>query len=640
MDSAFLKILNMGLSASWLVLAVLLLRLALRRAPKWTRCLLWAVVAARLLCPFSLESALSLVPSAEPLPEATLYDAHPRLETGVPILNEAAAPMMERAFAPQLGDSVNPLQVWIHVGALVWLAGAAAMMLYAAVSTAGLRRRVAASVERDGAYICDGIESPFILGVLRPRIYLPSGLTEPALSHVFAHERAHLARRDHLWKPLGFALLTVYWFNPLLWPAYILLCRDIELACDERVYRDMPLAARADYSQALLEQSRGRRVAACPLAFGETDVRTRVKAALRYKKPAVWLAVLAVAVCAAAAACFLTDPQRLALDFPREALTGAEVRHAETAEVRSLTDEELDGLYRRLEDLGGARRGSFEGTPLYTLTATVSGEGELQIRGYVSDGSATELRYKNKSWRISGGDLAQYVLALCLNVPETTSAASWSADLDGAETVELKITAQFDGPSGIRPVGQLTVSLDEAFAEPLKAAQLDRSGSTATYSVTIPSGTKTLYVKPIVSRLTETFDRPVEALIGDDETGVVMLDGAEWLTISTGSNPQSGLHCLVLRTVPGSAYISGADFSLMKPDAVTATAAANVYQYEPSVDALDSESAVAYLRFAAMDEPGAFAGCTLTVGAGRTASTLYQPELTCDGVELVFVEGK
>ena len=310
MEALFLKLLNMSFAASWLVLAVLVLRLVLLRAPKWTRGILWVLVALRLLCPLSIESALSLVPSVEPLPQEILYAAHPRLQTGIPALNTATAPVMESSFAPLTGNSVNPLQVYATLGAWLWLAGVVAMLLYALISYLRLRRRVATSLPlQDNILICDDIESPFILGVLRPRIFLPSSLAEPQLSHVLAHERAHLARHDHWWKPLGFLLLSVYWFNPLLWLSYVLLCRDIELACDEFVYRDMALSERADYSQALLDCSRSRRViAACPLAFGEADVKGRVKAALHYRKPAFWIIVAAVLVCAVAAVCFLTNP--------------------------------------------------------------------------------------------------------------------------------------------------------------------------------------------------------------------------------------------------------------------------------------------------------------------------------------------
>ena len=312
MEAMFLKLLNMSLTAGWLVLAVIVLRILLRRAPKWTRCLLWALVAVRLLLPFSIESALSLIPSAEPLPQEAVLAEHPRLDTGIPPLNTATAPVMERAFAPNPGDSVNPLQIYTALGSWLWLAGAAAMLLYALLSYLRLRRQAAASIPiTQDSFLCDAIDSPFILGVLRPRIYLPSGLAEPQQSHVLAHERAHLKRRDHWWKPLGWLLLSVYWFNPLLWPAYFLFCRDIELACDEKVLRELTKEQRIDYSQALLDLARPRAaVSACPVAFGETGVRNRVKSALNYKKPAFWIVLLAILAMIVTAVCLLTDPKK------------------------------------------------------------------------------------------------------------------------------------------------------------------------------------------------------------------------------------------------------------------------------------------------------------------------------------------
>ena len=224
MENLFLKLLNMSLSASWLVLAVLMLRLLLKKAPKWVRGVLWALVALRLVCPFSIESTLSLIPSAEPVPQEIVYAAHPRLNTGIPALNAATAPVMESAFAPTPEESANPLQIWTFIGARLWLAGVSTMLLYALVSYLRLRRRVDVSIPlQNDIWLCDGIDAPFILGVFRPRVYMPSSLAEPQLSHVLAHERAHLARHDHWWKPLGFALLAVYWFNPALWLAYMLL---------------------------------------------------------------------------------------------------------------------------------------------------------------------------------------------------------------------------------------------------------------------------------------------------------------------------------------------------------------------------------------------------------------------------------
>ena len=320
MSGIFLKLLNLSISASWLVLVVLALRLVLKRAPKWVNVLLWGMVALRLMLPFSIESALSLIPSAETLsPEVVQFDPAPTITSGVTIIDNAVNPALSESFAAAPLASVNPLYVWTYLAGWVWLIGLAAMLLYALVSYLRLRRRVSASIPlRENIYVCDEVPSPFILGIVHPRIYLPSALDEAQRGSVLSHERAHLARRDHWWKPLGFALLAVYWFNPLLWLAYTLLCRDIELACDERALCGMDAGQIKDYSSALLACSVPRRmIAACPLAFGEVGVGARVKNALRYKKPAFWVVAVSVVVCTVVAVCFLTNPERATMKWAK-----------------------------------------------------------------------------------------------------------------------------------------------------------------------------------------------------------------------------------------------------------------------------------------------------------------------------------
>ena len=312
MAAVFLKLLNLSISASWLVLAVLVLRLVSKRSPKWMNVLLWGIVALRLVLPFSIESALSLIPSAETVSPVAVQSAPaPTITSGVSVIDNAVNPSLSEHFAAVPTASVNPLYVWTEIAGWVWLIGLGAMLLYALVSYLRLRRRVSVSLPiRDRIYLCDAISSPFILGVVKPHIYLPSGLDEVQRQNVLAHERAHLARRDHWWKPLGFALLAVYWFNPVLWLAYTLLCRDIELACDEKVIRDMDVAAKKAYSIALLSCSTHRnQISACPLAFGEVGVKERIKGVLNYKKPAFRVIAVAVIACIAAAVCFLTNPK-------------------------------------------------------------------------------------------------------------------------------------------------------------------------------------------------------------------------------------------------------------------------------------------------------------------------------------------
>ena len=368
MAAVFLKLLNLSISASWLVLAVLVLRLVSKRSPKWMNVLLWGIVALRLVLPFSIESALSLIPSAETVsPAAVQFDPAPTITSGVSVIDNAVNPSLSEHFAAVPTASVNPLYVWAYLAGWVWLIGLAAMLAYALVSYLRLRRRVSVSLRvRENIYLCDAISSPFILGVVKPRIYLPSGLDEVQRQNVLSHERAHLARRDHWWKPLGFALLAVYWFNPVLWLAYTLLCRDIELACDERVIRTMDESAVKTYSTVLLACSMPRKaVITCPLAFGEVGVKERVRNALHYKKPAFWVVAASVTVCVVVAVCFLTDPPTDTdaaglVGFHREQVTYADVTDASGAQPSSvqLTAEETNAVYALLDALQYKRLGA------------------------------------------------------------------------------------------------------------------------------------------------------------------------------------------------------------------------------------------------------------------------------------------
>lgn len=311
MSELFLEIVNRSIAASWIVIAVLILRFCLKKAPKWVNVLLWGIVAVRLIFPFSIESALSLIPSAETVSPSIMMETAPSVQTGVPALDQVINPVIDHSLAPAPGASVNPLQIWIPVLTVIWLWGVAALFLYSAVSYRRLRRRVCeAVILRDNIYQSENVCSPFVLGIIRPKIYLPYHMDKREMDHVIAHEQAHIRRGDHWWKPLGFLLLTVHWFNPLLWLSYILLCRDIELACDERVIREMGNEQRADYTHALVSCSVSRRsIAACPLAFGEVGIKERVKSVMNYKKPAFWIVLASVVVCAAAAVCFLTNPK-------------------------------------------------------------------------------------------------------------------------------------------------------------------------------------------------------------------------------------------------------------------------------------------------------------------------------------------
>ena len=310
MSEVFLKVVNMSISAGWLVLAVLALRLVLKKAPKWVNVLLWGIVAIRLICPFSIESALSLIPSRETISPEIMMDWTPEISTGIAPLDRVVNPVISTSFAPQGMASANPLQILIPVAANLWLLGVIIMLAYTVVSYLSLRRKLrTAVILRKNIFQCETVSSPFVLGMVKPRIYLPYTMDGMNLKHVVAHEQAHIRRKDHWWKPLGFLLLTVYWFNPLMWVAYILLCRDIELACDEKVIAELGNEQRADYTQALVACAVNRRmIAACPLAFGEVGVKDRVKSIMNYRKPTFWIIVTALVVCVVVAVCFLTDP--------------------------------------------------------------------------------------------------------------------------------------------------------------------------------------------------------------------------------------------------------------------------------------------------------------------------------------------
>lgn len=323
MEMIFLNVFNRSLAAGWLILAVIVVRFLLKKAPRRLSCVLWAVVAVRLLCPFFPASSFSLIPSGETISaEAVRFAPAPAIDSGIPALNEALNPMIGERFAPAPGTSVNPLYIWTAIAGIVWLVGVAVMAGYALLGSLRMRSVVREAVPLesgaalpDNVWLCDAVRSPFILGIVRPKIYLPSGITREQMLCILAHEQAHVERLDHCMKPFGWLLLSVYWFHPLVWIAYMLFCRDLELACDEKVVGGMDLDGRKAYSHALLACSLQRKmIFSYPLAFGEIGVRERVKGILHYRKPAGWLAAVAVLACAAVAVCFLTDPKEKADD--------------------------------------------------------------------------------------------------------------------------------------------------------------------------------------------------------------------------------------------------------------------------------------------------------------------------------------
>lgn len=310
MEKVFVEILNMGLTATWVVFAVLAVRALCHKAPRSLTVGLWALVGLRLVCPFLAESMLSLIPSAEIVSPDILLAEQPKIHTGVWVLNSTVNPYLSEHLTPTLGDSANPMQIVAFIATIVWIVGMAVMFAYSLGSYFRLRHKTKVSLSyRDEICFCDSVATPFVFGVLKPRIYIPSGMDESRLESVIAHEAAHLKRKDHWWKTIAFFLLSVYWFHPLLWVSYFLFSKDMERACDERVVRELEPEARKNYAEALVACSLQKRMMlVCPLAFGEVGVKNRVKSVLNYKKPAVWIVAVTVVAGIAIAVCFLTNP--------------------------------------------------------------------------------------------------------------------------------------------------------------------------------------------------------------------------------------------------------------------------------------------------------------------------------------------
>ena len=389
MNELFLKIINMSISASWLVLAVLILRFVLKKAPKWINVLLWGIVAIRLICPFSFESTLSLIPSAETIPLNIGMDTTPTINSGISAINNAVNPIISQSNTPMAGASVNLLQITIGIYEYIWIFGMIALALYTAISYWRLRRKVDTAVRyKDNIFQSENVSFPFVLGIIKPRIYLPFKMNGQYLEHVVAHEQAHICRKDHWWKPLGFLLLMIHWFNPLMWLAYVLLCRDIELACDEKVIKELGNEQRGDYTQALVACSINRRmIAACPLAFGEVSVKERVKSVMNYKKPAFWVIIISVIVCVGVAVCFLTNPKQ-------DSYTLRIVVPAGSQEKFVYTDEEVSTIRNSIKIWSGDGLGDTE-----VILSPVNKTTETRYTAtYLTHGMPVEFDAEKNTW--------------------------------------------------------------------------------------------------------------------------------------------------------------------------------------------------------------------------------------------------
>ncbi len=366
----FLALVNISITAGWIVLAVILLRLLFRKAPKWLSCVLWGIVALRLVFPFSIESVFSLIPSTQTIDPTLPYLNEFTINSGIGPIDNA----VNTQYADFVPSAERTVDVTIIL-ACVWLAGIAVMLIYAFASWAKLRYSLRTAIKKEGnIYQSEFVKSPFVLGFIRPKIYIPYNIDEDDLPLVIAHEQAHIKRLDHLIKPFGYLLLSIHWFNPLLWAAYVLLCRDIESACDEKVVKNLTSEQRKSYSTALLNASISRKsVAACPLAFGETGVKERIKGVMNYKKPAFWIVIAAIAVCVVAAVCFLTNPK----DTQSDAFYDNGQRIRVTAEVNGTVTEEKFIIMKE-----GQNAGLSNGTKLKVTAVNLqTGETTLNLEG-------------------------------------------------------------------------------------------------------------------------------------------------------------------------------------------------------------------------------------------------------------------
>lgn len=394
MGDIFLKLLNMSITAGWLILAVLCIRLIFRKIPKWVNCLLWGVVAVRLICPFSIESPFSILPSTEPIKSSTVVEGEvqndiPSIDSRLTIVKNTINPMLTETFAYNESESVAPLQVVTYAAGFIWGCGIILLTICAMGSVIRLHKLVGEAVcVKDNIYICDAVKSPFILGIARPRIYLSSALSEKEMNYVIAHEAAHLKRRDHWWKALGYLLLCIHWFNPLCWVAYFLLSKDIELACDEKVARDMTFHEKKEYSKVLLSCAMPKRlVMVCPLAFGEVGVKERIESVLKYKKPTLWIVIAAVAVCVIVAICFLTNPTKeyqIRITIP-----------AGSTEAFCYSDEEISPKGKTITLYAGEGLGD---TEITLLPIEVREENAYDEPVYITQGMPVVMNVEKGAW--------------------------------------------------------------------------------------------------------------------------------------------------------------------------------------------------------------------------------------------------
>ena len=534
----------MSISASYLAAAVLLLRLILKRTPKWVNVLLWGLVAVRLVCPVSIESALSLIPSAETIPEQVITQMRVDIQTNIPQMDAPVPDESETDNRDDTADQTVPdvtapekqsISV-VMVLAAAWAVGVGGMLGYTGVSYFLLRRRVATAIRmKDNIYRSENVDSPFVLGILGPKIYLPFDLRGTDLSHVIAHEQAHIRRKDHWWKPFGFVLLAIHWFNPLMWVGYILLCRDIELACDEKVIREMDNETKADYTEALVACSvNRRRIAACPLAFGEVGVKERVKTVMNYKKPAFWIVIAAVALCIVVAVCFLTNPKDNGpqvgnpkmLEFP-----GVEwfVTPDELKEALNITEEQIVDEYMNpeREDVGN----DYDTHYLFVKDLTIFDKkvtyGCFEFRRYPGYDFAFDnaiVMFAEDTDMVALKEDVSEIYGL--GVGETYDYFTYENDTKRTRTYKAKMTQQLEY------MAHSAIKLEGVEGNPFKDALEDPE-----YMVHLwitENGTSVI-PEEIVTYYKHLMDQPInddKVVLQDDAKLTEMLDSWPWISIS------------------------------------------------------------------------------------------------------------
>lgn len=310
MGDIFLKVLNMSFAAGWLIVVVIILRLIARKAPRWIICLLWGFVAIRLICPFTIESSFGVLPSEEIMPKSILSESCRKwnITTGVEPVDGLVNKYLGDIYHEGTSMAYDYGNILMSKLGTIWICGVLGLLLYGVIMNLRLRGHLKEAVlVQEKVYLCDYVRSPFVFGFFRPHIYLPSGLDESDMQYVIAHEKAHLQRKDHIWKVTAFLLLAIYWLHPLSWAAFILFCRDMELACDEKVIKNLSLPEKKAYSESLLSCSfKKRMVIVYPVTFGEVGVKQRVKSILKYKKPGFWVVSFSLLTCIVTGICFLT----------------------------------------------------------------------------------------------------------------------------------------------------------------------------------------------------------------------------------------------------------------------------------------------------------------------------------------------